>query len=272
VRFGDGTTGRRLPTGTGNVRARLRKGLGDAGNAAAATITVLLQPRPGLRGVTNPLAAFGGTGPEPAARVRQNAPTTVVTLGRAVSLRDYEMLALSYRGGVAKVRAAWAEFGARRGVALTIAGAGGKPVDQLIQPLRFYLDERRDPNVPLAIGGATSVPVLVRATVHVLAGWKRSVVKTAADAALGPSPAGTGHLDFAQLQFGRHVFPSELIAVLQGVPGVEWVELRRFTTPAVDHAFGDPDRPEAILIGPGEIAEPTVELSYAGGVSDLEGA
>jgi hypothetical protein len=58
VRFGDGVQGARLPTGTENVRARYRVGLGAAGNVAAHRVTQLITRPPGVSGVDN-LSATG---------------------------------------------------------------------------------------------------------------------------------------------------------------------------------------------------------------------
>jgi hypothetical protein len=280
VRFGDGTTGRRLPTGSRNVQATLRKGLGAAGNVEAGTVSTLLQTLPGIKAVTNPLAGAGGEEAEPPATLRENAPSTVITLDRAVSLRDYEALALSYPI-VAKATAAWADFGSRRGVALTVAAAAGQSLPQIQPDLRLYLDRRRDPNVPLSIQGATPVYLAFEALVHVLANHKQSVVKAACEAALGPALPG-GYLSFDRLRFGQSIFQSALLAVVQQADGVDWVELRRFSIwpSAAGHGVGAvPDRLDAVLIGSGEIAAavlddsthtPGVRLQYQGGVNDLE--
>jgi phage-related baseplate assembly protein len=277
VGFGDGHTGRPAPTGAQNIRARLRKGLGEDGNVGAGTISVLMQTLPGLKSVVNPVPAVGGADPESRDAVRRNAPSSVVTLGRAVSLRDYEALALTY-AGVAKAKAAWGDFGGRRGVLLTVAAAGGEPLDQLAGPLRDFLDHHRDPNVPLAIQQGTTVPFTFAATVHVRDGHKQSVVKAAAEAALGPGAGGTGYLDFERLQFGQTIFASALVAALQDAAGVAWVEVTDFSTSVPGHAFyadvAPPDAPtlEAVYIGPTEIAVPSVALSYADGFNDLGGA
>jgi hypothetical protein len=281
VRFGDGNTGRRLPTGNRNVTALLRKGLGSDGNVAAGTVSVILQPQPGLKAVINPLPAYGGEDAELAASIQQTAPGTVITLGRAVSLNDYEVLALGY-SGVAKARAAWADFQSRRGVTLTVAATGGKLLSQLAQPLRAFLDDHRDPNVPLKISDYVPVHFYFSATVHLSAGHKQSVVKSAAQAAFGPNTDGNGYLGFNQLQFGQTMFQSALISVLQDVEGVDWVELHAFyeSPSAAGHGYGSVATVrEAILIGPQEIAWPTlndsstlsVDLQYSGGVNDLEG-
>jgi len=46
VKFGDGITGARLPTGIENVTAVYRRGLGAAANVDAAEITMLITRRP----------------------------------------------------------------------------------------------------------------------------------------------------------------------------------------------------------------------------------
>ena len=69
--FGDGVRGARPPSGVNNVRATYRKGLGAAGNVAAESLTQLTQRPLGLKSVSNPLPAEGGTDPESAELARQ---------------------------------------------------------------------------------------------------------------------------------------------------------------------------------------------------------
>jgi predicted phage baseplate assembly protein len=281
VRFGNGETGRRLPTGVQNVTAQMRKGLGADGNVLADAVSIILQAQPGLKSVINPLPAVGGADPESADSIQQTAPGTVITLGRAVSLRDYEVLALSY-SGVAKARAVSKDFQSRRGVALTVATSAGEPLLQLADPLHNFLDDHRDPNVPLSVSDYVPVHFVFIAMIHVLNGNKQSVVQAAAETALGPNEDGTGYLGFAQLQFGQTMFQSALITVLQDVPGVDWVELLGFyeSPSAAGHGFGGTATiRDAIIIGPQEIAWPTlddsdqagVDLKLSGGVNDLGG-
>ena len=281
VRFGNGVTGRRPTTGQANITAQMRKGLGSNGNVAAGTITTMLQPQPGLKSVLNPLPAYLGADAEDASAIRQNAPSSVVTLGRAVSLNDYAALALTYRGGVAKANASWVDFCGRRGVQLTVAPAGGGSLTQpLTASLLHFLNDHRDPNVPLRIVSAAAVPFVFSATIYVLAGNKQSLVQAAVNAAFGPG-GDTGYLSFANLQFGQSMFPSALISVLQGVPGVDWVELLDFyeANPNGTHGYGSAPLQQALILGPGEIAQPVLAanlnggsavcLQYSGGIADL---
>jgi hypothetical protein len=298
ARFGDGVTGQRVPTGNGNVTALYRAGAGSNGNAGAGTITTILQSVSGLQSVTNPLPAYGGTDGEALSTTRQNAPVSVLTLGRAVSLRDYEALALTYlNGAITKARASWADLNDRRGVALTAAASGGQPLGPLTQPLRDFLDDHRDPNVPLTIADAALVFFVFRATINLQDGFLQSQIQAATEAALGVA-GETGYVSYAQLQIGQSIYQSKLLSVLQDVPGVAWVELTEFSTQyssgrigfSPNGNFGPPPFPlgppgpghkklEAIYINPQQIAQPSLTgvasdvsagLTYSGGVNDLQ--
>ena len=98
VVFGDGVRGARPATGSNNLRATYRKGLGIAGNVRADQLSMALDRPLGLKGVTNPAPATGGVDAEPAGRARTAIPLPVRTLGRAVSLQDYDDFALAYTG------------------------------------------------------------------------------------------------------------------------------------------------------------------------------
>ncbi|WP_435009546.1 hypothetical protein P12x_000803 [Tundrisphaera lichenicola] len=265
VRGGDGKTGRRFPTGLGNLRVRTRKGLGLSGNTEADSISVLLQTWPGVKAVTNPMASAGGAEPEPPDEIRRNAPAGVTTLGRAVSVLDYERLALTYlRGG--KARASWGEFHSRRGVVLTCMPASGQPLSAVLPGLKEYLDHRRDRSVPLAIREAKRIPFSFRITLHVIAGLKQSVARGAALGIIQVS------LNLDAMPLGETLHQSRLLASFQAVPGVEWVRLDAFDSELADHAFLDESgRLEAVYVGPDEVASlSSFVLTLAGGLNDLE--
>src|SRR5262249_34989870 len=75
VTMGDGRlAGARIPTGQNNVTASYRKGIGSAGNVDSRRITLLLSRPQGLKEVTNPLPASGGSDPDTIDQVRVRAP------------------------------------------------------------------------------------------------------------------------------------------------------------------------------------------------------
>jgi hypothetical protein len=216
VVFGDGIEGALLPTGQNNVQANYRIGSGSAGNVDAATLTTLMDRPLGVSGVVNPQAATGGQDPESVDDVRTNAPRTVLTLGRAVSITDYQNFAGSF-AGIAKAHALWIVGGPGRGVFLTVAGAGGAalpPGNPTLAKLTAALHAYGNPLIPI-----TAV----------------SYVETLFDfsAALAYDPAYDAHtveaavrrklsraFSFRARTFGQNVGVDEITAVIQGVPGV----------------------------------------------------
>ncbi len=153
VLFGDGLRGARPSSGVNNVRATYRKGLGVAGNVAAESLTQPTQRPLGMKGVSNPLPAEGGTDPEDAEQARQSMPLMTRTLGRAVSLLDYEDFARAF-SGVAKARAQVLQLPSGPTIAITIAGPG----ESLISPdspvwinLAAALADNGDPHVAVRL-------------------------------------------------------------------------------------------------------------------------
>ena len=127
ILFGDGVEGATLPTGQNNIHANYRIGSGLSGNVGASSITTLIDRPLGVSGVNNPQAATGGQDPQSVDDIRTNAPLSVLTLGRAVSITDYQNFAQSF-AGIAKAYAIWIPSGPGRGVFLTVAAAGGSPL------------------------------------------------------------------------------------------------------------------------------------------------
>ena len=134
----------RLPTGQNNIQANYRIGSDCAGNVGAGSITTLVDRPLGVSGVNNPQAATGGQDPQSVDDIRANAPLSVLTLGRAVSITDYQNYAQSF-AGIAKAYAIWIPSGPGRGVFITVAAAGGSALppgnptlDNLITSLHSY--------------------------------------------------------------------------------------------------------------------------------------
>ena len=125
VMFGDGVNGALLPTGANNVVATYRYGAGEPA-PPAETLTVVLTPQPGLKGVRNPLQPTGGAEADPPAKLRKLAPASVLTFNRAVSIDDYATLAAT-APGVTKVSAdlVFDTAAQRPMVTLWIAGNSG---------------------------------------------------------------------------------------------------------------------------------------------------
>ncbi len=127
IQFGDGVSGARPHAGRDNIQAEYRKGLGAAGSVRAGQLSLALDRPLGLKEVTNPLPADGGSDAETSKTARRNAPIYTLTLGRVVSVTDYRDFALGYPG-VAMADARWIWRGEARRIVVTVAGDGGKAV------------------------------------------------------------------------------------------------------------------------------------------------
>ncbi len=265
VQFGDGVEGARLPSGQDNIRFTYRKFLGSGGNVAAGRLTTLLGRPLGVKSVSNITAASGGEDPEPLDAARRNAPLSTLTLGRAVSIQDYTDFARSF-AGVDKAQAAWAGSGRRRGVFVTIAGAGGAAVNatsdtmvNLAAALRAY----GDPLVSLTLRSYAPVHFKVAATIKIAAIADAGTVLSAVDTALH------AHFAFEAREFGRPVTIDEVMAVIHSVTGVVAADVnvlyradpnalpalvgRLFAMPAQESSDGTYKPAELLTLDPGPV-------------------
>jgi len=223
VVFGDGVRGARLPTGVNNVRAAYRKGLGAQGNVGSDKLTQLVTRPLGLKSVSNPLAAEGGTDPEPADAARGSMPHTTRTLGRAVSLLDYEDFARAF-SGIAKARAQVLQLHAGTTIAITIAGADGAvitPASPVWQNLLAALRASGDPHVAVHLLSYQASTFRVGVKAKCDPAYEADLVLAAVEDALRTRYA------FAARELGQPVQQSDVIATAQNVAGVVAIELTR---------------------------------------------
>ena len=224
IQFGDGEAGARLPTGRENVRAQYRKGLGTGGNVKAGQLSQLMSRPLGLKQAFNPLAANGGDDPEILDNARMNAPINVLTLGRVVSLQDYEDFARTF-AGVAKALATWTWNGTRRVVAVTVAGPKGadiKPDQATYTNLLRAMQGAGDPHVNLQVISYGRAFFRIAGTVWCAREYLPEKMQPTLQQALHAK------FGFEARGFGQPVRLSEVMAVIQAVPGVEAVDIDRF--------------------------------------------
>jgi hypothetical protein len=251
VQFGDGQTGARLPTGAENVRARYRKGNGLSGLVQAEQISLLSSRPLGVSKVKNPLPADGAADSESREEARRNAPLTVLTLDRIVSLQDYEDFARSYVG-IAKALAVWAWVGQQRKVFITVAGPLGRAIEKngpTYPKLLEAIQQAGDPLVPVQIESYRKAFFVVVGSIKVHPDYLPEPVQTAAADALRTT------FSFDARQFGQDVHQSEVISVLQSVPGVVAVDLEQFHR--TDQPQNEP-QPSLIAHSPEEDGNVTV--------------
>ncbi len=237
IQFGDGITGARLPTGQRNVRAVYRRGIGTAGILKAGQIDLLLDRPAGLKDAKNPLPSTDGKDPEVLEDARHNAPLTVLTLDRVVSLQDYEDFTLAY-SGIYKALATWTWFQSTRGVFLTVAGFKGSAISlELRQQLRAALAKWGDPFVPTDVANHAAVTFRAGVRVKVDPDREPATVLAAVEQSLRQE------FSFERRSFGQPVSLAVVAAAAQSVRGVAAVQVARL------YRSGDSD-PEAGLAAP----------------------
>lgn len=253
--FGDGRTGARLPSGRDNVVATLRVGLGRSALLPAGRITLPLQRPLGLMSVSNPVPAEGADDPEPLALARVNAPAGVRTLGRVVSLRDYEDFAATFAGiGRARADLLWREE--RPFVHVTVTGPDGAPVlptAEVLIALEQAIADQRHAVLPMEVSGYAAQRFALTARLVVAADrMPAQVAGAASDALLAAFGAAAAEL-------ARPVAAATAIALLQDVAGVEAVLLDTFhpagaATPTRERAIAAwPARRSGTVILPADL-------------------
>ena len=238
IRFGSGRNGLIPPLGAGNIRlAYYRTGGGLAGNRPANTIVQLKTTVPYVDKVTNPEPAEGGAEAESLDSLLKRAPRALRHHHRAVSLEDYEDVALLASPAVARAKCVPLydlindpdTRNVQPGTVSLIVvprTTEPKPVPslELLDQVSRYLDERRIPTADLVIVGPDYVRVDVTAEIALASlegasGVEREVAQTLARF-LHPL---TGGLDQNGWDFGREPYLSDLYALLEAVAGVDHI-------------------------------------------------
>jgi hypothetical protein len=238
VLFGGGVgstgEGANLPTGQNNVQATYRVGSGVATNVGTGSITTLVDRPLGVSGVMNPEPATGGQDPQSVTDVRANAPLSVLTLGRAVSITDYQNYAATF-AGIAKAYATWIPSGPSRGVFLTVSGAGGvalPPGNPTLGNLVASLHNYGNPLIPIT--AVTFLETLFRFSADVAYNpdYDATVVQASIIQSLRQQ------YSFASRSFGQGVSGDEIAAFIQAIPGVVAVNVKSLAVVATS-AAGD---------------------------------
>lgn len=222
--FGDGIQGARLPSGQENVRATYRSGIGQLGEVKAGSL-ILLQNRPlGIRDVTNPLPATGAADRDTAALTRKNAPRTVLTLNRVVSLRDFENFAQSF-AGIGKAQATQLWTGDMRPIFITVTDADGEvALPALCDALQGAIAAAGNGLQPVRVKSFNPEESWFNLSARVLVDnrYRFETIEALIRQTLSRA------FSFTARDFGQGVAASEVIQVIQSVEGVIAVDLNAF--------------------------------------------
>ena len=258
VVFGDGVRGARPATGSNNLRATYRKGLGIAGNVRADQLSMALDRPLGLKGVTNPLPAGGGVDPESADRARTAIPLPVRTLGRAVSLQDYADFALAYTG-IGKAAASVLPLLGGPTIVVSVAdAAGGPPPSSTLGRLQQALRDYGDPHVRVEVLPCRTAQFRIALKIAVDPAREQEQVLAAVQAALRTAYEAPARA------IGAHVQRSAVIAAAASVVGVLGVDLDRL------YAGGSPSLQQRLIAEPARAVGGRALAAQLLGLSDFD--
>lgn len=229
---------------------RYRSGGGIIGNVGTDTVTILKHSIPRVDRVTNRKPATGGRDAEKIERASMRAPSLLRHSFRAVTAEDFENLAVEASGGVARARCLQPR-------AVGAAGAPPPGVVQLflvpavpscaehtdrdceeriertqLQPARGlidevagFLDERRLLTTEVQIGAPEYRWVAVHARIKARPEADHDQIQREACKRLYRflNPLVGGH-DGTGWPFGQALYLSQVYAILQGLPGVQYIE------------------------------------------------
>lgn len=232
ILFGDGVEGATLPTGQNNIRANYRVGSGLSGNVAGGTITTLVDRPLGVSGVNNPQGATGGQDAQSVDDIRANAPLSVLTLGRAVSITDYQEYAATF-AGIAKAHAIWIPSGPGRGVFITVAAAGGvalPPGNSTLDTLISSLHDYGNPLIPIHAVSFLETLFGLHADLKYDPAYDMPTVKAAVLQLLQQT------YGFPARGFGEGISSDEITALIQSVSGVVAVNVTQLPVRATSKA------------------------------------
>jgi hypothetical protein len=268
--FSDGEKGRVLPQILSSGKPRRQKCLAfaqyrttraEGGNLPVGLITQLADdphnrallydktvvphgyPRPDgwakvksqLKSITNSTPAAGGTPAETSALATSRADILVESSDRAVTLADYERLALQAPGtrvaratAIANLHPSFPCFKAPGMITVIVLPFLPKsrplPSPGLLQAVGTYLRRRRVIGTRIEVVPPTYLDVSIQADVQALAGANKSQLRvaivTALNRFLDPLVGGP---DGSGWPFGRDIYRSEIMRVMNEVPGVDYI-------------------------------------------------
>ncbi len=242
IRFGDGVAGLIPPSGASNIRLAMYKtGGGSTGNVPAGSVTQLRTAVPGVQSVRNLEAASGGQDVEDWTTVRRRGARWLRHRRRAVTVEDYEDLAMEASTAVARAKALPLRDLARDPsgastwpgtVSLIVVPQGNevrpKPTMSLLRQVRTFLEVHGAPDPELVILAPEYVQIGVDVEVVPAQGESGSAIiaecERRLEAFLHPLTGGQGPEGW---HFGQQPHDSDFYALLEEVPGIGYVRSLR---------------------------------------------
>jgi len=215
--FGDGENGRRLPTGKNNIRVSYRVGSGTAGNVVAGELEKPVNPHPLIDAILQPQLAAGGGDMEDITSLRENAPPTLLSLERAVSLSDFSHLATSQSSiWQAKAYSQVLYGGRMESVRVVIVPAGGVKSSTINESIRSFLQNYATTGVLVTVDDFIESLFDLDITLRIVTdAFIAEEVEAAVTIAL------KDHFSLKNSKLGQHFYLSEVYKIVESIKGVE---------------------------------------------------
>lgn len=221
-----------------------RRGGGPEGNVSANSLTMLRSPIPGIQ-VNNPLPATGGRAAESLENALRRGPQELHSLERAVTARDFELVALKSSGAIARATAFTKASLWRHATPGTvevllvpnlpeeIRGTGVVTAERLKEQetedsrlrAQHALDERRPLGTTCLVGWVRYKTARVRARVVVHRGEDEKAVRARVQERLhltiNPLPT---RLNSSGWRFGVPLRVAQVYEIILAEPGVSYAE------------------------------------------------
>lgn len=227
VQFGDGITGARLPSGLDNVVARYRSGAGARGPVKAGTTPTASERPPGFDKVALAGIVSGGADAEDAGKARLAAPGKVQSLGRLVSIRDYETETLGVPG-VVTAAAAWDLYAGVPALILRVLLEAGREAEfGDVRAILAHAQRCRGPDrFPLVVQQALLRHAFADIAYARDPSWRQQDVEAGLRRALGLAgdvdAEHNGLFGLRARRLGEREYATRIEGRLQNVPGVLW--------------------------------------------------
>lgn len=241
VVFGDNISGR-VPPNNAQIFATYRVGGGVEGNVAANTIKYIITNAVSGLSVLNKFvsgsndgSASGGADPESTDSIRINAPLSVRSLNRAVSLSDYSALVVQVSGvakaiAIADVYSSVTVFFAPYGdKGVQIDGVTPSTVfNTLKTTVQEYLVDKIPANTTVTFQPPSYVVVLVEAAVTCLPQYKQSLVEADVNSIISEL------LAFDNVAFADRITLQDILGAIASVPGVAYSQITKLVRQDAD--------------------------------------
>ena len=209
-------------------------GGGTKGNVNAGTLSSLTRAVPYIEKVYNVLPAVGGANAETVDQAKERAPQQIKSRDRAVTAEDFETLALRSTTSIARAKALPSDD--QNGhVQLVVVPRGDErnldltrklvPPPELCRYVRNYLDERRLITTILDVTKPSYIELSIKVTlIRRTVGQSerlRTEIEQRLRRYLHPLVGGR---DGKGWQFGRPIYRTDLVHIVEDIPGVEAID------------------------------------------------